>query len=409
MQQLNQFDFANGLKLIHIEKQDFVKSFATVVANYGSKDLNYEYQFPLGIAHFLEHKMFEKKGSDYLEIFADIGASVNAFTSFHETAYYFSTSSDLKQPFHLLLDLVTSLDIDEASVEKEKGIICEELSMIESDPETKMFHRLFENLYHHSPIRYDIGGTKQSVNNTTLKDLQTCFELFYNPSNLTVVVVSATSFEEVKKWILHHPISMIQAKELPKKSAYNEPISVVKEKDEIQLEIQRAKTLVGYKLEVISDYRARKKMEASLNVLLNLVLTPLNADYQNWLNDKKINDYFGSYVDFSEYHSMLILYDETETEHFLIELKSLLSSYSLAEEMLYKMKKRLYSTQIRLQDEFERLGLYAARSAMNQVEFQFITDLLKSITLEDLVNAQNYLKNARQSIVYAKKGCNFEI
>lgn len=403
MQQFNQFDFENGLKLIHIEKQDFVKSFATVIVNYGSKDLNYEYQFPLGIAHFLEHKMFEKKGKDYLEVFANIGASVNAFTSFNETAYYFSTSSELEKPFNLLLDLVTTLDIDEASVEKEKGIICEELSMIESDPETKIFHRLFENLYHYSPIRYDIGGTKQSVNNTTLQDLKTCFDYFYNPSNLVVVVVSATTFEEVKKWILNHPISLIPSKKLPKKLNYHEPDSVVKEVDEIQVEIQRNKTLVGYKLEVISDYKVRKKMESSLNVLLNLVLTPLNADYQNWLNDKKINDYFGSYVDFSEYHSMLVLYDEVENESFLVELKALLTSYFLTEEMLQKMKKRLYSTQIRLYDQFERLGLYAGRSAINQVELQFITDLLKSITLQDLLDAQNYLKNAKQAIVYTKK------
>lgn len=403
MQQIKSYQFENELRLLHIEKKDFVKSFASVVVNYGAKDLNYDTSFPLGIAHFLEHKMFEKKGKDYLEVFSEIGASVNAFTSFNETAYYFSTSEDLKTPLNLLLDLVSELDIDAQSVEKEKGIICEELSMIESDPETKIFHRLFENLYYDSPIRYDIGGTKDSVNATTLSDLKSCFELFYNPNNLVLVVVSSTSFENVKEWILSHKIMKIKPKELPVKQKYNESIEVVKEVDEINVEIQRNKTVIGYKLPLILEYQKRKKIEASLNVLINLVFTPLNPDYQKWISDKKINDYFGCYVDFSEYHSMLLIYDECEDEKFLSELKHLLSSYDLNETMLNQIKKRLYSTQIRLYDQFERLGFYASRSMINQVEIDFETNLLKQITIEDLKEAQVYLTQSKQSILYAKK------
>ena len=140
----------NGLRVILWQKENYERSFFMMATPLGAMDLQQTdqngilYSYPAGIAHFLEHKMFEKKDRDVMNEFSSMGANVNAFTSYNETAYYFSTSSDIERPLNLLLDFVQQLDITEASVEKEKGIIVSEFNMYLQMSDARLLMELYK-------------------------------------------------------------------------------------------------------------------------------------------------------------------------------------------------------------------------------------------------------------------------
>ena len=153
----------NGLKVIIWHKPNFQNSQFLFATPYGALDFKQKDEngnlvaYPSGIAHFLEHKMFESKKGDVMELFSQLGANVNAFTSYNETVYYFSTTNkDVEQEVNLLLDFVQELEITEESVEKEKGIIIQELNMYLQMPDSRLLFESFKSMYHNHPLNSDL-------------------------------------------------------------------------------------------------------------------------------------------------------------------------------------------------------------------------------------------------------------
>ena len=197
----------NGLKVVVWHKPGYEKSFAMMSTPMGAFDISQidskgnTYQYPPGIAHFLEHKLFENENRDVMEDFSKMGASVNAATTYDLTTYYFQTSTDLYEPLNLLLDFTQSLDITKESVEKEKGIINQELSMYDQMSDFKLVKETFAALFHDHPMKYDIGGTTDSVNNTTLEQLEACYKYNYHPSTMICMIVTGKDPQEVLKFV----------------------------------------------------------------------------------------------------------------------------------------------------------------------------------------------------------------
>ena len=193
----------NGLRVILWHKKGYEKSLFMMVTPFGAeaiKQRNDDQKIithPTGIAHFLEHKMFAMHGEDVMNRFSAMGANVNAFTSYQETAYYASTSGDPKGPLTLLLDFVQELDIDEASVEKEKGIITSELHMYQEMSDQRLIMETYASLFQEHPLRYDIGGDDDSVNQTTVEQLYCCYRMNYHPANMILICVSGHDSEEL--------------------------------------------------------------------------------------------------------------------------------------------------------------------------------------------------------------------
>ena len=188
----------NGLQVVIWHKPNFQNSQFLFATPYGALDFKQKdengniVEFPSGIAHFLEHKMFESKQGDVMELFSQLGANVNAFTSYNETVYYFSTTNkDVEQELNLLLDFVQSLEITEASVEKEKGIIIQELNMYLQMPDSRLLFESFKSMYHKHPLNNDIGGSQETVSMTSLEDLMQCHALNYHPSRMVLIAVTA--------------------------------------------------------------------------------------------------------------------------------------------------------------------------------------------------------------------------
>lgn len=400
MEKITTYQYENGLTLIHVYKPNFTKRFASVCFKYGSKH-HLNDNVPLGIAHFLEHKMFEKSNGDYLHEFAKLGSHVNAFTSFNETVYYFSTTMNFEKSFLLLLDLVSKLEISEESVKKEQDIILQELSMYDSDPETVMFQKLLQNMYEISPIRNNILGATKSINAITMDHLYDIYNKYYTPQNMVVTVLGDINYEDIQQTINNHLLmnkknSIIQNKNI------SEKYDVVVAEDMIHLDVASDKILLGYKLNVLP--KDKKIMyDIALKLLLTKVLTPLNTDYQKWLDNKKINDYFGYFVDMHDLHSMLVLYAESSDSEFLESLIQYIINFKMTEYDLNQIKKRMYSLEMRLKERFDKLSFQLMRYHFEQLPFNYFSELLKSITLEHIQEAQQYLKQHTLSKLYVKK------
>ena len=190
------FTTQSGLEVIILHRPGFKQSTALYGTPFGSlnleQKLNGEHiEHKKGLAHFLEHKLFEvEDGTDVLSTFANMGASANAFTSYDETMYYFNHNGPIQEPLELLLDFVSEFKISQESVDKEKGIITEELIMYEQMPDMMLLTETFRNVFHDYPIIHDIAGTRESVAATTLEDLELAYKMNYSDERMVLVVVS---------------------------------------------------------------------------------------------------------------------------------------------------------------------------------------------------------------------------
>lgn len=194
----------NGLTVMVVPRSGFTKKLAYLVTDFGSIHTQFtldgkEYRVPAGIAHYLEHKMFDLPGRDVSAEFAALGASVNAFTSYDITAYYFSCTEHFEENLKLLLEFVATPYFTEESVEKERGIIDQEIGMNADNPDSQIFERLMPRLFENHPVRVPILGTSESIREITAEVLYVCHRGFYNPDNMILCVIGDVSPEEVER------------------------------------------------------------------------------------------------------------------------------------------------------------------------------------------------------------------
>ena len=186
----------NGLKVFVCPKPGFTKKIGMYGTIYGSIDNDFidittgeRIKVEDGIAHFLEHKLFEQEGENALDVFAKMGVSSNAYTSFDHTVYFFETSSKYEECIEKLLDFVNTPYFTDANVEKEKGIIGQEIRMYDDDANAVVYYNTLRAMYKEHPLKVDIAGTVESVNRIDKQALYSCYNTFYNPANMFVIVI----------------------------------------------------------------------------------------------------------------------------------------------------------------------------------------------------------------------------
>ena len=192
----------NGLRVLVIPRQGFSRKLAYFVTDFGSIHRDFilegkEYHAPAGVAHFLEHKLFELPGRDVSAEFAEMGANVNAFTSFVLTAYYFTCSDRFSENLRLLLEFVSTPYFTQESVTREQGIIDQEIGMCEDSPDSRDFELLMEQMYVNHPIRVPILGSRESIREITPQVLEDCHRAFYTPANMVLCVIGDVDEKEV--------------------------------------------------------------------------------------------------------------------------------------------------------------------------------------------------------------------
>lgn len=194
---------ASGTEIYMLPMENYSSATAQFTAKFGSQDNSFRtvdgefVKIPDGTAHYLEHKLFESEEKDAFSLFAQTGASCNAGTSFDYTQYYFSCADKFSQNLEILLDFVANPYFTEENVEKERGIIAQEITMYRDNPSWRVFTNLLEALYEKNPVRLDIAGTVESIAQITPKTLYDCYNTFYNPSNMFLCVAGNFDPEDV--------------------------------------------------------------------------------------------------------------------------------------------------------------------------------------------------------------------
>ena len=398
----------NGLKVVLWEKKGFMKNFFLIATPLGAFDLiqvnenGEDICFPNGIAHFLEHKMFEKENKDVMEEFTRMGANCNAFTSFNETMYYFSTTEDPIQPLGLLLDFVQELCISDESVEKEKGIIIQELEMYHQMSESRILNETMEALFHHHPLKYDIGGSKESVSLTTKKQLEEAYLLNYHPSKMILVGVSGHDCKKIMNYIIENQKKkkFRNVQKVTRKKIL-EPKEVKEREKNIYMDVSIPKVCLALKCFGIRDPRVRNRTEWIYKILLDLYFSSMNPKFQSWIDEEIINQSFSFEIDFGEDYGYILFYSETYKKDIFIStiFNTLKEIENINEETLEQLKRRYYGNSIMALQNMKQIAVTYARSYFaNQDFFESIEDL-ESISSDELLDSLHKLNLNNYSVV----------
>lgn len=291
----------SGLTVLVWEMPEFSSVYALFGTKYGSINTKFKtkndkdfIEVPEGIAHFLEHKLFENEDCDVFELYAKTGASGNAYTSFDQTAYLFSCTENYKESLKILLDFVQSPYFTQETVDKEQGIIGQEIRMCEDTPWRQVFFNLLRCLYVKHPVKIEIAGTVESIAEIDADLLYSCYNTFYNLNNMALSIAGNIKLDEVLAICDEH----LKIKENPELvTAFPDEPDEVNEKLFTQkMEVGTPLFAIGYKsVPFDGKDRIRKELEAS--ILLNLICGSTSELYKSLYDEGLINSNFYTEVD----------------------------------------------------------------------------------------------------------------
>ncbi|WP_433749913.1 EF-P 5-aminopentanol modification-associated protein YfmH [Falsibacillus pallidus] len=403
----------NGLDVYILPKNGFNKTFCTFTTNYGSVDNHFVpldgndfEKVPDGIAHFLEHKLFEKEDGDVFQQFSKQGASSNAFTSFTRTAYLFSSTSDVEKNLITLIDFVQDPYFTEKTVEKEKGIIGQEITMYDDNPDWRLYFGLIQNMYHNHPVKIDIAGTIDSIAPITKDLLYLCYNTFYHPSNMLLFVVGPVDAEKTMNMIRdnQNKKDFKEQKEIQRKFE-EEPAAVAEKKQVLKMNVQSSKCLVGIKaLDVNQKGNEMLKNELTINVFLDMLFGKSAKNYFDLYNEGLIDETF--YYDYTQEtgFGFAMIGGDTEKPDQLAErieeilLKAKEGEF-LSEEALERSKKKKAGAFLRAINSPEYIANQFTRYAFNEMDLFEVVPTLESITFEDVKReAQRFIDKERLTV-----------
>lgn len=405
----------NGLTVYLLPKNDYHKTYGLFSTNYGSIDNEFipygsdkKIKVPDGIAHFLEHKLFEKEDGDVFQLFGQQGASANAFTSFTKTSYLFSTTDQVEKNLTTLLDFVQAPYFTEETVNKEKGIIGQEIQMYEDDPNWRMFFGILNNLYPEHPLHIDIAGTVESIEAITADDLYTCYRTFYQPSNMVLFVVGKLEPEKLMELIRTNQ----NAKDFPPAQKieryFPDNNGDIIAKSSMRSAITRDKFVLGIKgLDVLpAEGKELLRYKTALNLLFQLLLGNTSQNYLKMYNDGLIDDSFG--FEFSldrEFHFADFSGDTDQPEKAAEKVKEILLHFEedqeLSEENLTLLKKKMLGQYFQTLNSLEYIANQFTQSLFGDQTLFDLPEIIESIQLADVLKVgHSFIKEEAFSEFY---------
>lgn len=380
----------SGLGIFVVPKKDFSKKYAIIGAKIGSIDNTFIpngekdlITVPDGIAHFLEHKMFEMSdGSDAFAKFSKYGANANAFTSFTNTCYLFSCTDNFYESFEHLLNYVKSPYFTDANVEKEKGIIGQEIRMYDDDGEWRVMFNLLSALYKDFPVRIDIAGTIESISHIQPDVLYKCYNTFYDPSNMVLCVAGDVDEEKVLKItdkIMGDKITGSKAK-----SVYpSEQESVFKKKIEQKLSVSAPLFDIGFKDTDKMSGNDILKNEIAVKIILSSVASKSSDLYERLYNDGLINDEFSyDYMYEEEYACAIIGGESKEPETVYNEvIKYFKEKGRIDADEFDRAKKSIWGAYLRTFNDVEGICSSMVRNVLKGVNWFDFSSIFDSVTL----------------------------
>ncbi|HCQ5549514.1 TPA: insulinase family protein [Clostridioides difficile] len=388
----------NGLDVYFMPKRGFMKKYAILATNYGSNDLEFvplgedkKIRVNEGIAHFLEHKMFEQPdGGDAFDKFSKLGVNANAFTNFTMTAYLFSATENFYESLEHLIDYVQTPYFTDENVEKEKGIIVQEIKMYNDDPDWNVYFNCLKAMYVNYPARIDIAGTVDSIYKITKEELYKCYNTFYNPGNMALFVVGDLDVEkviDVTKKSNNYKVDKL-SKSIER--FYPEEPKSVKEKEVIEkFPISMPMFNIGFKDSNVGlKGKELLRKEIVTDILVGMLFKKGSKLYEDLYMQGLINDNFGAgFSSQVDYAFSIIAGDSKEPK----KVKKIILDYiekskkeGLSKEEFDRTKKKKIGSFIKCFDSINFIGNSFISYVFKDINLLDYLDVIKDITFEEV-------------------------
>ena len=403
----------NGLKVYVVPKENVNGIYATFSTKFGSMQTEFVpngdkkmIKVPLGVAHFLEHKMFEQKDEkDPFTFYSERGCDANANTSNYKTTYLFSGANSFADNINYLLDYVQDPYFTDENVEKEKGIIEQEIKMYQDDPFFKMYDGIIYNSFINHPIKYPIAGTVEDVNSTTKEDLYNCYNTFYHPSNMFLVITGNVDPKET--------IELVKINQEKKKfdkfneikiKEYDEPNKVEKKLETATMDIEISKLGIGYKIDCSKIDKPIADIKTYISLLFDLKLGSTSIINEKLKELNLITHDIDYTILNTDKHILVIIMAETnQTEKVQKLIEDELKDLNIEEEALERKKRVRKSGCIYRSDSVYSINNKIMNNIMNydkvilddykKIDSLNIKDMKKIIKSINLDNKTVYIIN----------------
>lgn len=379
----------SGLKIYILEKPLYNSAYAIFGTKYGSIDncfsVNGEkVEVPEGIAHFLEHKLFESEDGDAFTRYAETGAYANAFTSFDKTCYLFSCSSRFYDNLEILMDFVQSPYFTAATVQKEQGIIGQEIRMYDDSPGWRVMFNMLLGMYKNHPVRIDIAGTTDSIAEITDELLYKCYNTFYNPQNMFLCIAGNVNTEKILKMV-ENGIKPKEKFDLCRIMP-TEPDEVLQPEIVQALEVATPMFCFGYKENAESMPTVKERICTA--VLLEMIAGDASPLYKSLTEQGLINDEFSfEYFNGPGYSAVIFEGESSNPKKVADEIKAeinRLKEEGLNKKLFTAIRSGLYGNAIRDFNNIENIAMGLVDCAMNDTDLFDDVKYLKAITVDDV-------------------------
>lgn len=405
-----EIDHSSGLKIFVYPKENYSSAYAVFGTKYGSIDTRFrlegEKEFisvPEGIAHFLEHKLFESEELDAFARYAKTGASANAYTSFDKTCYLFSCSGNFRQSLEILLDFVSNPYFTPETVQKEQGIIGQEIKMCNDDPGWESLFSLLRAMYHKHPVKIDIAGTVESISHITADLLYSCYETFYNPANMALAVAGNVTVEQVLG--VADKILKPKASKKIERSFETEPETVVQDTITRKLSVAMPIFAIGYKENIKTPERTLKESLESA-ILLDIIAGKTSNLYEELISEGLVNTTFDTeYFEGYGYSAHIFTGESTNYEKVRERINEEImrvKKEGVSRETFDRIKKKHYGSFIMNFNDIDSIANDLVGEYFSGCGLFERLSVLESITAEDidsrLRNAIN-IENSSMSVI----------
>lgn len=382
---------------IYVFKKEFSSTYAILGVKYGSVHNSFsvgedgEISVPDGIAHFLEHKLFTNEdGSDSFERFSEYGADANAYTSFNKTAYLFSCTDNFEPCLAELIDFVTHPYFTPESVASEIGIISEEIKMYDDSPSDKCFYGMLEGMYEHHPIKRNICGSEKSIRSISAKTLYDCYNRFYNPKNMALIVCGNVNTDEVLKIANGHLPKVSHAFDICVKddNAIESPYAF---KNYVEQKMQVSKPLfnIGIKdTDIPKSPLERQKKDAAMAILDEMIFSRAGELYNSLFEKELISpnmSYGYTISSASAYNSLAGEADDPrEVLDEIFKYISTLQEKGLSQKDFLRGKRVMYSEFVKSFDSTDNIANNMLSFICEDSELLSYADIIESVTFDDV-------------------------
>ena len=404
----------SGLGVFVIPKKGCVKKYATFATKFGSVNNKFIpidgeeiYTIPDGVAHFLEHKMFEQSdGTNAFDKFSIYGANATAFTSFTYTNYLFSCTDNFEESFRHLLSYVQDPYFTDENVKKEQGIIGQEIRMYDDDGQWMVMFNLLKALYHVNPVRIDIAGTVESIAEIDKDILYKCYNSFYNPSNMVVCVVGDVNHEDVFA-IVDEVIKKDRANKVVERIFEEEPKEICKDYIEAKASVSIPLFNIGFKDNNLKAGDELLKREIATDILSRVLFGRSSRLYTSMYKEGLVNENFGTDNSTESEFACVVVVGESEkpdvVKERLMEEISLIASAGIEKAEFDRVKKAYYGSYLRGFNNVETIGNMVTRYILSGINIFKFKDAFESVDLDFAMEVFKEIftkENMAMSVVY---------